>query len=110
MYYSLNNMRTEDKRKILDPISDIKILKGEDGRVEVFSPYNPLFVERIKAIEGRRHAEGKYWSFPVTDGALQKILGHKSSKTTEIYTHVSVKNIGAIKSPLDNLKIGGDHD
>jgi hypothetical protein len=28
-------------------------------------------------------------------------LGHKSSKTTEIYTHVSNKNIGKIKSPLD---------
>ncbi|HJH26174.1 MAG TPA: hypothetical protein C5S37_05205 [Methanophagales archaeon] len=28
-------------------------------------------------------------------------LGHKSSKTTEIYTHVSNKEIGEIKSPLD---------
>jgi len=35
----------------------------------------------------------------------QEILGHKSSKTTEIYTHVSNKDIGKIKSPLDNLNI-----
>jgi len=28
-------------------------------------------------------------------------LGHKSSKTTEIYTHVSNKDIGNIRSPLD---------
>lgn len=35
----------------------------------------------------------------------QEILGHQSSKTTEIYTHVSTKNIGKIKSPLDNLNL-----
>jgi hypothetical protein len=30
-------------------------------------------------------------------------IGHKHSKTTEIYTHVSVKSIGKIRSPLDSL-------
>ncbi|MCH7732818.1 MAG: tyrosine-type recombinase/integrase, partial [Candidatus Marinimicrobia bacterium] len=30
-------------------------------------------------------------------------IGHKSSKTTEIYTHVSKQSIGRIKSPLDSL-------
>ena len=34
---------------------------------------------------------------------IQEILGHSSSKTTEIYTHVSTKTIGAIRSPLDDL-------
>ncbi len=36
---------------------------------------------------------------------IQEILGHKSSKTTEIYTHVSTKDIGRIKSPLDSLNL-----
>lgn len=34
---------------------------------------------------------------------IQELLGHNSSKTTEIYTHVSTKSIQQIKSPLDDL-------
>jgi len=34
---------------------------------------------------------------------IQELLGHKSSRTTEIYTHVSTKNIQQIKSPFDDL-------
>lgn len=34
---------------------------------------------------------------------IQDLLGHSSSRTTEIYTHVSTKNIQQIKSPLDDL-------
>jgi len=32
---------------------------------------------------------------------IQELLGHKSSKTTEIYTHVSNKDLARIQSPLD---------
>ena len=35
---------------------------------------------------------------------IQSLLGHASSKTTEIYTHVTSKALSGIKSPLDSLE------
>jgi len=34
---------------------------------------------------------------------IQELLGHSSSKTTEIYTHVSTRSIQKIKSPYEEL-------
>ncbi len=34
---------------------------------------------------------------------IQELLGHKSSKTTEIYTHVSQQSLENIKNPFDDL-------
>jgi site-specific recombinase XerD len=35
---------------------------------------------------------------------IQELLGHQSVCTTEKFTHVSVKDIRRIKSPLDQLE------
>lgn len=39
---------------------------------------------------------------------IQSLLGHKSTKTTEIYTHVAVNSLQAIKNPLDFLYLDSD--
>ncbi|MCD4696217.1 MAG: tyrosine-type recombinase/integrase [Bacteroidales bacterium] len=36
---------------------------------------------------------------------IQELPGHKSSRTTEKYTHVSMKNLKNIKNPLDGFEI-----
>lgn len=34
---------------------------------------------------------------------IQVLLGHNSSRTTKIYTHVSTQSLQKIKSPFDDL-------
>jgi len=36
---------------------------------------------------------------------IQTLLGHKSSRTTEIYAHVSTKSLNEITSPVENLNV-----
>jgi len=105
----------------------IQIANDPSGRIIVSFPYDALLVAKVKTIEGRRwHPEEKHWSFLTAPNPphrwgrereevkkLESGLSAKfnaSSKTTEIYTHVSTQGKGKIKSPLDslNLKEGGD--
>ena len=36
---------------------------------------------------------------------IQELLGHKSSRTTEIYTHVSRRNLIQVRSPIEDLDL-----
>lgn len=62
------------------------------GRITIVFQYDPLRVQKVKTIEGHRY--------------IQEILGHKSSKTTEIYTHVRNKDLMKIKNPFDQILKG----
>jgi len=46
--------------------------------------------------------EGKIPTVKIEIGE-KEILGYKSSKTTEIYTHVSKASLTNIKNPLDSI-------
>ncbi len=39
---------------------------------------------------------------------IQKIAGHSSPKTTQIYTHISHNLISQVNSPINNIVFNGD--
>jgi site-specific recombinase XerD len=61
-------------------------------------------IRKSGSIHSLRHAYATHLLEGGTDiRFIQELLGHQSLTTTLIYTHVSVKNIGGILSPLDKL-------
>jgi len=61
-------------------------------------------INKTVGIHGLRHSYATHLLENGTDMYfIQKLLGHKDIKTTEIYAKVSNRQISAIKSPLDDL-------
>ncbi|MBP7103325.1 MAG: site-specific integrase [Bacteroidales bacterium] len=68
---------------------------------------NALIIAKIKkpvTLHWLRHSYATHLLENGTDlRYIQELLGHKNSKTTEIYTHVTEKSLLKIKSPFDDL-------
>jgi integrase/recombinase XerD len=61
-------------------------------------------IKKSITLHGLRHSYATHLLESGTDlRYIQELLGHKSSKTTEIYTHVTEKSIQKIRTPFDDL-------
>jgi integrase/recombinase XerD len=80
------------------PYSEMSIAKVLKQSIEKVGITKPVSLHWL------RHSYATHLLESGTDlRYIQELLGHSSSRTTEIYTHVSTKNLQQIKSPFDDL-------
>ena len=83
----------------------------DESIVKVSFTYDQELIQTVNPMDGSQWSLSlKSWYFKqllleqgVSLRHIQKLLGHSSSKTTEIYTQVSMQEIGRIKNPLDDF-------
>jgi len=78
----------------------VKIEFGKDDKFKIHVLYNPELI---------RYSFATHLLEAGTDlRYIQELLvDHKDLKTIEIYTHVSAKNLFALKDSLDSILAGG---
>jgi len=83
------------------------------GRYSVESVYN-VFKQALKTagidrevgVHSLRHSYATHLHENGLDiRYIQELLGHKSSRTTEIYTHVSRRNLITVRSPIEDIDV-----
>lgn len=90
------------------------LFEGQDGgKYSVESVYN-VFKQAMKkaginkevGVHSLRHSYATHLHENGLDiRYIQELLGHRSTRTTEIYTHVSRRNLITVRSPIEDLDL-----
>jgi site-specific recombinase XerD len=112
-YVTLPTSILEELRKYYKAYSPkIYLFEGQYGGQYAVRSVQAVFkramqkakINKSVGIHGLRHSYATHLIESGTDMFfIQKLLGHKDIKTTEIYAKVSNRQLGNVKSPLDDL-------
>jgi len=97
-YKPTNYLFEGQKGNQYSPNSVIKIIKTASKKAGIIKNVTPHML---------RHSFATHLLENGTDlRYIQVLLGHNSTRTTEVYTQVAINNIKAIKSPIELLYLG----